>query len=413
MSAIQIHEFPNGLTLVGESMDWLESAAFSLLVPGGCAHDPPQRAGLANFACEMVQRGCGELNSRQFVEKLELLGVDRMASVSNAHVTFGGAMLAERMTDVLPIYADLVRKPHLPAEQLEEGRMVCYQEIHALQDDLAQQTLAELRRSRYPDPYGRSTQGTMESVGQITLEDIGQFFQSNYRPNNAILSVAGKIDFPRIRDCVEEHFGDWSVVEPSQVIEQASATDYRHIEHDSSQTHIAVGYHNVPYGHPDYYQARGAVGVLSDGMSSRLFTEVREKRGLCYTVYASCHSLKGHGSVLCYAGTTTERAQETLDVMVAELLKLQAGIEEEELARLKAKIKSALIMQQESSTARSGSLAIDWYYLQRIQTLEEVGRIVDELSCNSINDYLASHPPRDFRVVTLGEQPLEIPSAIL
>ena len=119
------------------------------------------------------------------------------------------------------------------------------------------------------------------------------------------------------------------------------------------------------------------MGVLSDGMSSRLFTEVREKRGLCYTVYASCHSLKDRGSVICYAGTTTERAQETLDVMFAELVRLEQGIQPDELHRLKARIKSSLIMQQESSTSRSGSIAADWYYLNRVRTLDELGAIID------------------------------------
>jgi predicted Zn-dependent peptidase len=175
---------------------------------------------------------------------------------------------------------------------------------------------------------------------------------------------------------------------------------------------VAVAYPSVPYPHPDYFQARGAVGVLSDGMSSRLFTEVRENRGLCYTVQASCHSLRDRGSVICYAGTTTERAQETLDVLIGELVKLTDGVRADELDRLKARIKSALIMQQESSTSRSGAIAADWYFLERIRTLDEIGAILDDLTCESINRYLAEHPPTDFTVVTLGERELEMPSAV-
>jgi predicted Zn-dependent peptidase len=159
-------------------------------------------------------------------------------------------------------------------------------------------------------------------------------------------------------------------------------------------------------------QARGAVGVLSDGMSSRLFTEIRENRGLVYAVSAACHSLHDRGSVLCYAGTTTERAQETLDVLTAELLRLADGIQEDELKRLKARIKSALIMQQESSTSRSRSIAFDWYHLGRIRSLDEVGGLVDGLTCESINAYLAEHPPQDMAAVTLGEKPLETPLGI-
>jgi predicted Zn-dependent peptidase len=184
------------------------------------------------------------------------------------------------------------------------------------------------------------------------------------------------------------------------------------LPHESSQTHIGIAYPAVPYAHPDYFQARGAVGVLSDGMSSRLFTEVRENRGLCYAVHAILHSLRDRGSVLCYSGTSTERAQETFDTLVGELRRLADGIQPDELQRLKAKIKSSLVMQQESSSSRSGSIAADWYHLGRVHSLEELGRIVDGLNCQSINRYLADNPPRDFAVVTLGAQELEVARAI-
>jgi predicted Zn-dependent peptidase len=147
-------------------------------------------------------------------------------------------------------------------------------------------------------------------------------------------------------------------------------------------------------------------------MSSRLFTEVREKRGLCYSVYATMHTLRDRGSVLCYAGTSAERAQETLDVTVSELVRLVEGIREDELSRLKARIKSSLIMQQESSSSRSGAIARDWYHLGRVRTLDEVSRLLDALKCQSINTFLAANPPQDFTIVTLGPKPLEVPVGI-
>lgn len=407
--SIQIHEYDNGLVLVTQRMEWLESAAFSLLVPAGCARDPAERLGLSNFACEMVQRGCGSRDSRQFINDLENLGVDHHAAVLTAHTSFRGAMPAEKLEQAVPIYADLVQRPHLPETQLEEARLSCLQEIFALEDDLAQRAMLELRHRHYGDPWGRSSHGRRESVERIDLDDIARFFQSRYRPNGAILSAAGKIDFEQLRDQVGELFGSWQPQEDVPVEQKHEERKYLHIPHESSQTHIAVAYPNVPYSDPGYYQARGAVGVLSDGMSSRLFTEVRENRGLCYSVYAFCHSLKDRGSVFCYAGTTNERAQETLDVVLAQLDGLRQGIEADELQRLKARLKSALIMQQESSSSRSGSIAADWYYLNRVQTLEEVRGIVDGLSCESINGYLADHPPGDYLVVTLGQEPLEMP----
>jgi predicted Zn-dependent peptidase len=409
---IEIHEYTNGLVLVAQRMPWVESAALTLLVPAGCSRDPVDRLGLSNITCEMVQRGCGERDSRQFVNDLENLGVDHNASVSIAHTSFGGAMPADKIERALPIYADLVQRPHLPPDQLEDARLSCIQEIRALDDDLAQLTMLELRRRRYGPVWGRHSQGTQAAMELVALGDVQRHFAAAYRPRGAILSIAGKIDFASLCDQVGELFGSWNGDRPADVPVGRGDAASVHLTHDSNQTHLAIGYSSVPYGDPLYYQARGAVGVLSDGMSSRLFTEVREKRGLCYAVYAVCHTLRNQASVFCYAGTTTDRAQETVQVVLDELRRLRLGVQPDELRRLQARLKSALIMQQESSSARSSSIAADWYYLGRVQTVEQVRRIVENLCCESINAYLTDHPPAHFTVVTLGQQHLEIPVEI-
>lgn len=409
---IHTHQFENGLILLAEPMDWLESAAFNLLAPCGATRDPDRLLGLANFTCEMVQRGAGDRDSRQFVEDLELLGADTYASVSSAHTSFGGAMPAESLAEVLAIYADVVRRPHLPDDQLEDARLVCIQEVRAIEDDLPQKALLELRRLQYGSPFGRSATGSLESIQAISRDDLQRQFESFYRPDTAILSVAGRLDWPRLRDHVAGLLNDWEQRPAGDLSEESCDETYRHLPGDSSQTQIAISYPSVPYSDPRYFEARAAVGVLSDGMSSRLFTEVRENRGLCYAVYASCNSLRDRGCVQCYAGTTTDRAQETLDVVMGELLRLADGIQQDELDRLKAKIKSGLIMQQESSMSRSQSIAADWYHLSRIYRLDELRAIIDGLSCQQINAYLADNPPRDFRIVTLGEHPLEKPLGI-
>ena len=150
------------------------------------------------------------------------------------------------------------------------------------------------------------------------------------------------------------------------------------------------------------------MGVLSGGMSARLFTEVREKRGLCYSVNASLNSLLREGRVLCYAGTTVERAQETHDVTLGELVRLGDGIQSHELERCKARAKSSLIMQQESTMSRASSIARDWYFLNRVQTLDDIAREIDELTVASVLDYVHQHPARDFTVLTIGPNPLNV-----
>jgi predicted Zn-dependent peptidase len=409
---IYSHTYPNGLVLLAEPMSWLQSAAFTFLVPTGCVHDPNDRAGLSSFTCEMALRGAGSRDSRQFILDLDNLGVERSESVSSAHTSYSGATLAENLSQALAIYADVLQRPHLPNEELEAGRLAMLQELRAVDDEPSQKVMIELRRRHYPEPWGRPSQGEQTAIEQTTTAEIRRHFERCYRPNGTILGVAGRLDWPRLKDLVGELLGNWQPGEPNALEESPALRQYLHIPFDSQQTQIGIAYNAVPYRDPDYYQAWGSVGVLSGGMSARLFTEVRERRGLCYSVYASLNTLLDRGAVFCYAGTGADRAQQTLDVTLGELVRLAAGIEDHEIDRLKARIKSALVLQQESSSARSASLARDWYHLGRARTLDEVEQAIDGLTSRSINSYLSEHPPTDFTVVTLGSRELEAPHGV-
>jgi predicted Zn-dependent peptidase len=409
--AVQTHTLANGLVLLAEPVATVESAAFTLMTPCGCSNDPADRLGLAAMACDMALRGAGPRDSRALINDLEVLGVERGESVGISQTSFSGATLADNLGDALSIYADIIQRPHLPAEQLEASRLVCLQEIRGIEDEPAQKLMDELRRRTYPDPWGRSSHGNEPGINAATVDDVRQLWATRYRPNGSILGVAGKVDWDELVEQVETYFGAWKPIDIEASIEQRSVEASPHIDFEGNQCHIGIAFPSVPYRDPKYLQAWAAVGVLSGGMSSRLFTEVREKRGLCYSVSASLQTQLTRARVLCYAGTTAERAQETLDVTFAELLRLREGIEQAELNRLKARIKSGLIMQQESTSARSGSIARDWYHLGRVRTLDELGRQVDELTAHSINAYLDEHPPADFTFATLGPQPLVLPAA--
>lgn len=404
---VHSHEYENGLVLVAQPMPWLESAAFSFHVPAGCRYDPADRIGLANFVCEMVQRGAGPYDSRGFIEALESLGVDYSSSVSVYGTHFGGASRAAELLPALQLYADVLRRPHLPESQLEEGRQVCFQEIHALEDDLAQRVLVQLRERHYGDPDGRDVHGTIESVSSLTSADIRQFFEQNYRPNGTILAVAGQFDWAELRERVAQWLGDWAPREVDEPAEIPAQHGVCHLPFESQQTHIGLAYPTVPVDSPDFYCSLGSVNVLSGGMSSRLFYEVREKRGLCYSVFATNHYRRDRACVICYAGTTVERAQQTLDVLVDQLRRLEEGITSDELRRLRVQVRTDLMLQQESCRARASAIAGDWFHLGRVRSLEEINQHVGQLTVDRMNRFLADHPPREFDLVTLGPQPLE------
>ncbi len=299
--------FPNGLALVAEPIPSLQSAAFTFLVPAGCVFDPPTRAGLGSFTCEMMLRGAGQRDGRRFILDLDNLGVERSEGVSNAQASYSGATVAENLPPALAIYADLLRRPRLPDEQLESCRQVVLQDLRAVEDEPADKVMIELRRRHYPAPWGRPSQGEKTSLEATSADNVRDFFRRCVMPNGTILGVAGRIDWEPLRDLVDRLFGDWAMGQPPTIVEEPALGRCLHIPYDSNQTQIGVAYDSVPYRHPDYFRAWGAVGVLSGGMSARLFTEVREKRGLCYSVHAAYHTLRDRGGVFCYAGTTAAR----------------------------------------------------------------------------------------------------------
>jgi predicted Zn-dependent peptidase len=157
----------------------------------------------------------------------------------------------------------------------------------------------------------------------------------------------------------------------------------------------------------NYYNARVAVSVLSGGMSARLFTEVREKRGLCYAIGASYHGLREAAGIMCYAGTTPEKGQETLDVIMAEFNRLSEGISKEEVERAKVGLKSTLVLQSESSSSRAGGIGGDYYMLGRVRSLEEIKNKIEATSVDSVVGFLRNNKFGDFTVVTIGPKRLK------
>ncbi len=389
-------------------MPWLRTAALTLNVQAGLCPEPDQRGGLSGLVCEMVQRGAGDLSSRDIVAVQDNLGIDRHSGINTAMASFAAAMPAESLADAIELYAKIVRLPHLPADQLEDARMMSIQELRALEDEPTHRVMRRLRQLHYGDRLGRSVQGTQQGLLAITQDDVRSFYQSNYHPGGAIVAIAGKVDLEQVLNWIRQSLGDWEPKNFGSLEPPSGQPAYEHIESPSNQTHIGFAFESIPYGHPDYFKMRAGIGILSDGMSSRLFDRVREQKGLCYTVTASCHSLPHCGGVFGYAGTTPDRAQETLDVTLHEINHLVDDLEPGELQRWKVRIESSLIMEQESSRSRASSLASDFLQLGRVVTTEELETQIESLTLDDVHDYWLENPPRQFRIVTLGPQPLTV-----
>lgn len=406
--SIHTHRFENGLMLIVEEMRGLQSAAFSFLVPAGSVYDGPGKNGSAAMLADWITRGAGDYDSRELTATLDNLGIAHSESAGSENITFTAASVADRIEDGLAIYADVIRRPHLAEEQFEPVKLGAEQSLISTEDDPQRKAMVELRKRSFTAPWGLSSDGSLEDLPNISAADVRRHHERCFRPNGAILGVAGNVDAEAVIETVGRHFGDWETLTPETVEPGGCGPRRTFIPHESAQTHIGVSYNSVSFPDPDYYAAWAAVSVLSGGMSARLFTEVREKRGLCYSVYASQSSLKHEGRVLCYAGTSNERAQETLDVTLQELKRLKDGIEESELQRCKARAKSSLVMQQESSRGRAGSLARNWFFLEETRTLDDVRKKIDALTVDSILDFVHRYPAQDFTVLTIGPEELKV-----
>lgn len=403
---IESFRLPNGLLVVFEPMADVQSAALSLLVPAGGVRDAAGRCGTAAILAEMFTRGADGLSSRELCAELDNLGLQRSFSVGSAHITFSAATTADRLQDALPLINRMLTKPHLADDDFEPARDLISQGLMSLEDEPRQRLSKVLRQHSYPAPWGNSAEGELEDLENITPANIRQHFQSFVTPSEAILGIAGNLDFATLKADVEAIFSGWKGQPVPAVTAGSCPVSPYHLPHDSAQTHLGLAWDTVTYSDERYYEAWAAVSLLSGGMSSRLFTEVREKRGLCYAISASLSTLKDQARVMAYAGTTTERAQETLEVTVAEVLRLHEGITDDELQRCKARAKSSLIMQQESTSSRASSLARDMYLLGRVVTLDEIHHRIDTLTVPQVQQFIQEYAPKSMVLVTIGPQPL-------
>jgi predicted Zn-dependent peptidase len=402
----------NGIILVGELLPDLESVAVAFHAPAGSVHDPAGRCGLATLAGELCLRGAGDRDSRAVVEALESAGVQWAQGVSSTHASFSGAMVARHLPDVLPIYADIIRRPRLPEDEFFAARQMVLQNLAGIEDDPAHRTITTLRRIHCPSPWGMPTEGLMADVEAIGIDHVRTFVARHLQPRGMIVSIAGRIDWDDFVRRVDALLGDWQPGPDAPIVSGSRGPSTCHVPHDSQQTHIALAWSVPPYRDDASHEATAALAILGGGPSSRLFTEVRERRGLCYSVSAGYQTSRDFANAVCYSGTSAERAQETLDVMLAEIDRLPGTITAEELDRVKARAKSGLVMQQESSAARAGAIARQWYHLGGMRTLAEELERYDRLDVAAVEGWLAGQPPRDLSVVSLGRDPLEVPGAI-
>jgi predicted Zn-dependent peptidase len=405
---IDKHKLANGMMLLGEQMEAVESVAFGFTLPAGASLMPEGCCGASNVISDWIFRGAGDKDNRQLGDALDGLGLQRSGGSNTAHISIGAALESSNLAKALELYGDIILEPKLQDEQFTPARQLVIDGVKALDDDPRQKVMLKLRELFYPPPLGRSTVGEIDQLEKLTPGKTREIVTDSFNISEMIFSVAGKYDFSAVKKQLEKLFGSVKKRDFKSPTIGKRGDRYKHIPNEGAQVHIGLMTPTVLMSDRDYYNARLAVSVLSGGMSARLFTEVREKRGLCYAVGAQYHTLKQAAGIACYAGTSPEKAQQTYDVIIGEFKRLAEGITKDELQRAKTGLKSTLIMQSESSSSRAGSIAGDYYMLGKVRLLDEIKSAIDRTTVDSVLGFLRKYPFKDFTVVTIGPKELKV-----
>ncbi|MEN6307058.1 MAG: pitrilysin family protein [Anaerohalosphaeraceae bacterium] len=402
------HRLDNGMILLGEPMADVESASFYFLLPAGNAFYPEGCSGAGEVILDWLLRGAGQRNSRCLIESLDELGIHRNCAVTAENLSLSASLESANLLAALDIYADILTAPLLEDDQFEPSRQLALHELAALDDDPQHKVRLLVTEQYYPRPYNRPAEGKQGDLEGLTADCCRRIIQQQFDWSQCIFSVAGKYDFSSVCSLLEKRFAHLSGTGVRRPTAGQRGQQYTHLANEGAQVHIGLMTAVPTIQDAHYYDIMGAVSILSGGMSSRLFTEVREKRGLCYTVGARYQSLKDHAAISCYTGTTPDQAQQTLEVTVEQFRRLREGFSEDELHRAKIGLKSTLIMQSESSAARAAGIAGDHYYLGRVRTLSEIRQKIETISSSSLLAFLNANPFNEFTVATIGPKPIQL-----
>lgn len=406
MPRIERFDLACGMPLLVETHDAAASVALTWLLPLGSACDPAGQIGASTILAEWLWRGAGKLDSRSLSNALDRCGVQRSSTAGARHLSISATLIGNRLPEALPVLTSVVTAPRLEDATFEPVRDLTLQSLEGLRDEHQQRAMLLARQHHFPEPFNRSGYGETDDVTKLQPEQARAVWKQWARPGGAIFAAAGRVDGAAMAKQLDALLAGWSgkAVEPQAQVWPEPAM--HHEQEEIGQVHIAVVAPAPPEPDAESVRQRIATAVLSGGMSGRLFTEVREKRSLCYSVHASYAAGRDFGALFAYSGTTAERAQETLDVLLAELERVHEGVEQAEFARSITGLKSRLVMQGESTNARASSIAHDLYNRGAARTLDEMRDQIDAVSLADVNAYLAGRKAGPFTIVTLGPKGL-------
>jgi predicted Zn-dependent peptidase len=396
--AVEVSRLPNGLAVVTETMPHLESATVGVWVGAGARSERPEEHGISHLLEHMAFKGTRRRNARQIAEEIEAVGGEINAATSVETTAYYARILKGDLPLAVDILSDILTESVFDPGELEREQHVILQEIGAAYDMPEDHVFDQLQQSAFPgQPIGRPILGTPETVKGFTPEALAGYLGGHYRGPVMVLAAAGGIEHADVLRLAEERFGGLGNG-AAPTIETATyhGGSWRE-ERDLHEVQITLGFEGRHYTSPDHYAAQVLAATLGGGMSSRLFQEVREKRGLCYSISAFHWGYADTGLFGVHAATGEGDVDELVPLMLGEIERISGDLAADEVARAKAQMRAGLLMSLESPTSRASSLSRQMLIHGRPLTAREIIARIDEVGVEQVRrlaaDIFAGSPP--------------------
>lgn len=375
----------NGIRLVTERIPTLKSVTIGLWVNAGSRDERPQEAGYSHFIEHMLFKGTASRSAADISREIDALGGEMNAFTTRETTTFYVKVLDQHLSQALDLLADLFLHSRLAQKEIEKEKQVVLEEIRMVQDDpedLIQELHTELVMGTHP--LSRPILGKVSTIGQIRRQNLLEYMDRHYRPEGIVVAVAGNFDQQKLEKTMTRLFGRYKTSKATLSETRWPAELHGGVsmkQKSLEQVHLCVGLPGMAAGHRDRYVIYALNSVLGGSVSSRLFQEIREKRGLSYSIYSFLSGYSDTGTVTVYAGTRTEEVDRVLDLVCREIQKMaRRGMTREELKRTKEQMKGGLMLSLESSHSRMNKLAKDELIAGNHTSLEEMISEIDAVT---------------------------------
>ncbi len=382
---IQITRLPSGLIVATETMDRVETVSLGAYVATGTRSETAAENGASHFLEHMAFKGTARRSAAGIAEEIENVGGQINAYTAREQTAYYVKVLKEDLALGADIIGDILTHSAFAPEELERERGVILQEIGQANDTPDDIIFDRFQEIAYPDqPMGRPVLGTESGIAGMGRDVLTGYMRRHYAAGNIVVAAAGALTHEAVVDLARLHFADLPAAMPGPFVPGAYRGGEFREARELDQVHIVLGFPSVAYGDPDYYPMLLLSTLLGGGMSSRLFQEIREKRGLVYSIYSFAAPFMDGGLFGIYAGTGEAEAAELVPVTLEELRKVQGGVTEDELHRARAQVKASLLMSLESTGSRCEQLARQIQVFGRIVPIAETVAKLNAVTTDSV-----------------------------